>query len=70
MDTKELRSQSPKRLNELLAKTASRVRDLRFTVMTRQQTHVRDLRKAKRELARIKTILAEKRREEHNPPNV
>jgi ribosomal protein L29 len=63
MDIKELRNQTPKRLNELLAKTATRVRDLRFTVRTRQQTHVRDLRKARRELAQIKTILKQKQEE-------
>ncbi len=63
MDIKELRNQSPKRLTELLAKTAAHVRDLRFTVMTRQQTRVRDLRKARRELAQIKTVLKQKREE-------
>lgn len=60
MDIKELRNQTPKRLKELMAKTASHVRDLRFTVLTRQQTHVRDLRKARRELAQIKSVLREK----------
>lgn len=60
MDTKELRTQSPERLRELLNKTAATVRDLRFTVRTRQQSHVRDLRNAKRQLATIRTILREK----------
>lgn len=65
MDIKELRNQSPKRLNELLAKTTESVRDLRFTVMTRQQARVRDLRKVRREIAQIKTILKQKREQEH-----
>jgi large subunit ribosomal protein L29 len=60
MDSKALRNQTPKQLNDLLAKTAAQVRDLRFTVMTRQQARVRDLRKARRELARIKTVIKEK----------
>lgn len=60
MDSKELRNQTPKRLEELLAKALAHVRDLRFTVGTRQQTHVRDLRKAKRDVAQIRTILREK----------
>jgi ribosomal protein L29 len=63
MDIKELRNHPPKRLNELLAKTETHVRDLRFTVMTRQQTRVRDLRKARRELAQIKTVLKEKQKQ-------
>jgi ribosomal protein L29 len=67
MNTKELRTQSPKRLRELLDKAAAAVRDLRFTVSTRQQAHVRDLRKAKRELARIKTVLREAERKEQSP---
>ncbi|MFA5130196.1 MAG: 50S ribosomal protein L29 [Patescibacteria group bacterium] len=57
MDTKELRLLSPERLRELAATSAATIRDLRFTVSTRQQSHVRSLRHAKRELARINTIL-------------
>ncbi|MBD3251789.1 50S ribosomal protein L29 [Candidatus Uhrbacteria bacterium] len=64
MDIKELRNQSPKRLKELEAKAAAQIRDLRFTVLTRQQSHVRDLRKAKRDLAQIQTVLTELKNKE------
>lgn len=64
MDQNELRTMSSSRLAEMIQATAKKIFDLRFTVGTRQQTHVRDLRKAKRELARLKTILAQKEQEE------
>ena len=60
MDRNELSTLSPERLRELINEAVTKIRDLRFTVSTRQQMHVRDLRKAKRELARLKTVLAQK----------
>lgn len=60
METKELRSMSVDRLRELAGEYAEKIRNLRFTVSTRQQGHVRTLRAAKRELAQLNTILHEK----------
>jgi large subunit ribosomal protein L29 len=60
MDIKELRNMSADRLRELIAESAEKIRNLRFTVSTRQQGHVRTLRVAKRDLAQMNTILHEK----------
>ncbi len=57
MDLKELRSMSQDRLREQAGKIASEIRELRFSVSTRQQTRTNLLRSAKRELARINTVL-------------
>jgi ribosomal protein L29 len=59
MDLKELRNQSQERLQELALEARTKIRDLRFTVGTRQRANVRDLRKAKQELARILTLINE-----------
>lgn len=55
MDAKELLTQSAERLDQLAAEARGTIRDLRFTVGTRQRANVRDLRHAKKELARILT---------------
>jgi ribosomal protein L29 len=60
MTIHELRNESPERLREEASKQRALIRELRFTIGTREQAHVRDLRKAKRELARIETILLER----------
>jgi ribosomal protein L29 len=60
MDIKELRNMSTDRLRELIMESADKIRNLRFTVSTRQQGHVRTLRTAKREVAQLNTILREK----------
>jgi ribosomal protein L29 len=60
MDIKELRNMSTDRLRELVMESADKIRNLRFTVSTRQQGHVRTLRTAKREVAQLNTILREK----------
>ncbi|OGL73556.1 50S ribosomal protein L29 [Candidatus Uhrbacteria bacterium RIFCSPHIGHO2_12_FULL_60_25] len=62
MEVKDLRNQSPVRLLELANELRAKIRDLRFTVGTRQSANVRDFRKAKRDLARILTIRNEKMR--------
>lgn len=51
---------SPERLHEHAAKALSHIRELRFSVATRQQSRVRMLRVAKRELARINTVLRQR----------
>jgi ribosomal protein L29 len=60
MDLKELRSMSPERLREHAAKALSQIRELRFSVGTRQQSRVRLLREAKKEFARINTVLRQR----------
>lgn len=62
MDVKDLRNQAPVRLLELANELRAKIRDLRFTVGTRQSANVRDFRTAKRDLARILTIRKEKMR--------
>ena len=56
MDINEFRNQSPERLITLAAELRARIRDLRFTIGTRQRANVRDLRKVKKELARLLTV--------------
>lgn len=56
MELKDLRNQSPERLDQLAGELRAKVRDLRFTVGTRQRSDVRDLRMAKKELAQVLTI--------------
>ncbi|HWQ99907.1 MAG TPA: 50S ribosomal protein L29 [Candidatus Methylomirabilis sp.] len=60
MDVKDLRNQSDIRLRELADEMRANIRNLRFTVGTRQSANVRDLRKAKRGLAQVLTVLKEK----------
>lgn len=62
MELKDFRNQSAERLNELALELRAKIRDLRFVVGTRQGARVRDLRQAKRELARILTVQNEKLR--------
>lgn len=57
MDIKELRTQNPEALTRLAGELRASIRDLRFTVGTRSRSDVRDLRDAKRNLARVLTVL-------------
>jgi ribosomal protein L29 len=66
MTIQELRNQTIEHLREEAAKQSALIRELRFTIGTREQAHVRDLRKAKRELGRINTIIVER---EHASPS-
>lgn len=59
INIKEIRNQSRERLMELQGELRAHIRNLRFTIQTRQRGNVRDLRKAKRDLARLSTILTE-----------
>lgn len=61
MDIKELRNMSVERLSDLIGQISEKIRNIRFTVSTRQQGHVRTLRTAKRDLAQMQTILSEKK---------
>lgn len=68
MTIQELRNESVERLREEAAKQRALIRGLRFTIGTREQAHVRDLRKAKRDLARIVTVLAQRSRSTPSAP--
>lgn len=61
MDIKELRNQSAEALQKTAAELRAKVRDLRFTVGTRQRADVRDLRNIRRDLARVLTVLNAKK---------
>ena len=57
---KELRAKSPKELEKMLKRQHEVVRDLRFKDSNKQLKNVRDFRQAKKEVARILTVIKEK----------
>ena len=59
MDVKELRKKSPAELNELVSETRRGIQQLRFEVSLRQESNVRKLRKKKKDLAQILTLITE-----------
>jgi large subunit ribosomal protein L29 len=56
MKISELRDKSENELDRMLSELRNKVRDLRFRVASRQLTDVRDIREAKRTIARILTL--------------
>lgn len=58
---KELRGKSKEELQKMLKAQREIVRDLRFKDSNRQLKNVRDLRKAKKEVAKILTVLNEQK---------
>lgn len=56
MDIKELRTQTPEALDRMAAELRAKIRDLRFNAGTRQLADVRDLRDARKLLARVLTV--------------
>ncbi len=57
MDIKELKTKSKEELKKLLSDNRDKLRDLKFKVANRQLKDIRGVRKIKREIARILTIL-------------
>jgi ribosomal protein L29 len=57
MELKELRTHSSERLEQAAAELRAKIRDMRFTIGTRQRTDVRSIRHAKKELAQLLTVL-------------
>ncbi len=57
MKAKDLKQLSAQELQSRAAELRGLVRDLRFKVTTRQHSKVRDLRQARRDLARVLTVL-------------
>ncbi len=58
MDMKELRLKSPEELRRQSTELRASIRDMRFKLATRQLTKMKGLHEAKKELARIETVLA------------
>ena len=61
MKTKELEQLNISDLNKKLAESRDQARELRFSVANNQLSKVRDLRKVKKDIARMLTILNKKR---------
>lgn len=57
MEAKELRLKTREELTALERELRSKIRDMRFTLATRQSAKSRDYRNAKRDLARTLMVL-------------
>jgi len=57
---KDLRKKEIKDLHKVLATKREQVRDMRFSVSNKQLKNIRDIRKQKKEIAQILTVLKEK----------
>ncbi len=57
MKAKDLKQLSHQELQTRAAELRGLIRDLRFKVTTRQHSKVRDMRQARRDLARVLTVL-------------
>jgi len=57
MEIKELREKSEKELTKLLATSREKLRDLRFKVTAKQLKNVREIRKTRKLIAQILTVL-------------
>ena len=60
MDTKELRQRTDKELNDLASSLRERLRSFRFDVAADSLKDVREIRDAKKTLARALTVLSER----------
>lgn len=58
MKAKDLKQLTDTELKSKIAETRGLIRDLRFKVTTRQHAKVRDLRKARKDLARMLSLIA------------
>lgn len=63
MKTKELREKNIEELTKLVAEKEEVVRKARFDVSTRQAKDTRKLRNNKRDIARIVTLISEKKKD-------
>lgn len=59
MNTNELRQKSSEELMRMSVDLRGSIRDMRFKIATRQHNKVRSIRDAKKNLARILTVLRE-----------
>ena len=60
MKTKELREKNKEELKKLLTEKRESVRKLRFDIAAKQVKNNRELRKEKKDVARISTLIHEK----------
>lgn len=61
MELKELRQKSGGELHKLLAQWRENFRDLRFKISSKQHKNVREIREVKKTIARMLTVLKEKK---------
>ncbi len=61
MKIKELREKNIEELKKLLAEKREAVRKLRFDIASKHITKVRDIRNAKKDVAKILTLINEKK---------
>lgn len=66
MDAKTLRAKSPTALVAQMEETYARLKELRFKRSSNQLKDVREVRELKRDVARIKTLLAQSSQEGTN----
>ncbi|MBL7022164.1 50S ribosomal protein L29 [Patescibacteria group bacterium] len=60
MAIKDFRKNEIKDLHKMLATKREQVRDMRFSVSNKQLKNIRDIRKARKEIAQVLTVLKEK----------
>ena len=61
MQIKEIRKLDIEKLNEKLSKLRNKAREHRFSIANNQMKNIRDVRVIKRDIAKILTVLNEKR---------
>ncbi len=64
MTVQELQKKTDEQLDDILKELRETVRDMRFKLVTRQLKDVRALRKAKKSVARVLTIMTERSNKE------
>jgi len=67
MELKELKSKTLAELERLLAKNREVLRDLKFKVSSKQLKNIREVRNAKKVIARILTLIGQKKTESLGP---
>lgn len=60
MEAKELKSKSPAELSRLADELRTELRTIRFKVATRQHGKVHDMKRIRRDLARVETMRSKK----------
>lgn len=60
MKIKELREKTDKELKDLLLESREKLRDMRFKIASRQLKNVREVRKGKKTIAGVLTVLRER----------
>ena len=61
MEIKEIKEKTKEELKKLLSENREKLRDLEFKIVSKQFKNVRDIRKIKKAIAKILTILQEKK---------